>query len=108
MKVLQMDKMPDGTDIQIEDWREDYPTTFDTVSIAAYPVAKNTGRYRLVQGGKRFRVSMCREWKTNDEVNGVYAKLISGEVNLNALSDHFWNGDKDRWHLGMDVEYKGW
>ena len=50
MKVLKTGEMPNGTAIQLEDWREDYPTVWDTVSIGAYPIAKNTGKW----GGKYY------------------------------------------------------
>ena len=32
----------------------------------------------------------------------------NGIKSLEDLAAHFWNGEKDMWYLGMDVEYKGW
>ena len=37
-----------------------------------------------------------------------FEALKSGEKTLEDLADQFWNGEKDMWLLGMNVEYKGW
>ena len=37
-----------------------------------------------------------------------FEALKSGIKSLEDLATHFWNGEKDMWYLGMDVEYKGW
>lgn len=51
MKVLKCDKMSNGTAIQIEDWSDVYPTIYNTITIAAYPMAKNSSKYRWVEAG---------------------------------------------------------
>lgn len=106
MKVLERAVMPDGTKIQIEDWTEDY-TCCNTLSMAAYPVAKNTGKYRTVRSRETFRLSL-EGYKTDEDVKQCYKELESGVSKIEDFADKFRYGDKDKWYLGMDVEYKGW
>ena len=101
---------PDGIEIQLEDWSESnteqYPDLYG-LTIGAYPIAKNTSKYRLVQGGKKFRLSISQnKYKnyTNENVKTDFEALKNGEKKLEDLSKHFWYGEKDMWYLGMDVE----
>lgn len=48
MKVLERAKTPEGFDIQIEDWEEDY-SFMNIHSLTAYPIAKN-GSHRFYLG----------------------------------------------------------
>jgi hypothetical protein len=112
MKVIEKTMLPDGTPIQLEDWSEhnsaEYPDLYG-YTIGAYPIAKNTGRYSIIRGGERFRLSISNNsyaGYTNENVKADYAALISGEKTLKDLSGHFWNGKKDMYHLGMDVLYQ--
>lgn len=114
MKVIDKAKMHDGTEIQLEDWREQntekYPNLYG-FTIGSYPIAKNTGKYRWIEGGKKFRLSIDMNGYTgysNDDVLSDYEALKNGTKSLEDLSDHFWNGNKDKWYLGMNVEYEGW
>lgn len=54
MKILDKFVSENGTDIQLEDWGEhnspEYPDLYG-LCIAAYPIAKNTGKYRLIRKG---------------------------------------------------------
>lgn len=84
MKVLKRDVMPDGTNIQIEDWHESYSCFASGGTIAAYP--KN--RY-----GETFRAS--RDFENNAEAENAFKALTEGtktlkEFNFMTLS----NGDK--------------
>lgn len=106
MKVLKTGEMPNGTAIQLEDWREDYPTVWDTVSIAAYPIAKNADKWDWGRGGERFRLSINRGWKSNEEVQAAFDGLAAGTLTLEELADRFWDGIKAMWRLGMDVDYR--
>jgi hypothetical protein len=114
MKVLERANLPDGTDIQLEDWHENNTPELPDLygfTIAAYPIAKNTGKWRIIQGGKKFRLSIDNnKYKnyTDEDVKADYEALKFGEKTLQDLAEHFWNGEKDMWYLGMDVEYKGW
>lgn len=103
MKVLQEARTPQGIEIQIEDWTQDY-SCFNTFYIAAYPIAKNTSKYGWIRGGKNFRLGISREWKSNEEVYTAFNELVNGTKKLEDFADRFWNGEKDQWYLGMDVE----
>ena len=101
MKVIKRSKMPDGTKIQIEDWKEDYPGIFDVLTLAAYPKAKNTGKCQWTKKGEEFRLELSRELKTDEFVEELFEKLEKGEVKLEELDKHYWNGDKDRYYMGL-------
>lgn len=114
MKVLEMAVMPDGTKIQLEDWSEHnsekHPNLYG-LQIGAYPMAKNTGKYRWVEGGQTFRLTISMNEYTgysNKDVKSDFEALKSGEKSLEDLASHFWNGEKDMWYLGMDVKYQDW
>ncbi len=104
MKVLLRDKMPDGTDIQIEDWTKDNNIR-NTLTIGAYPIAKNTGKYKWIKAGDRFRLSIDRGFTTDEEVKKAFNDLKEGKKKLEDFSEYFWNLEKDQWYLGMTVEY---
>lgn len=113
MKVIERATMPDGTKIQLEDWSdkntEQFPDLYG-MQIGAYPIAKNTGKY-WIQGGQLFRLTISQnkyQNYSNDDVRTDFEALKNGTKSLEDLATHFWNGKKDMWYLGMDVEYKGW
>lgn len=114
MKVIERAIMPDGTNILLEDWSdkntEQFPDLYG-LTIAAYPIAQRTGKYRLIEGGKKFRISISQNKYTgysNDDVRTDFEALKSGTKSLEDLATHFWNREIDMWYLGMDVEYRGW
>ena len=107
MKVLEKTITPDGTEIQLEDWREHntekYPNLYG-LTIGAYPIAKNTGKYRWIEGGRKFRLSISQNkytGYTNDNIRDDFEALKSGEKKLEDLSKHFCILEKDMWYLGM-------
>lgn len=109
MKVIERATMPNGIKIQLEDWSEhnseEYPNLYG-LQIGAYPVAKNTGKYRLIEGGQTFRLTISLNEYTgysNKDVKSDFEALKIGEKSLEDLASHFWNGKKDMWYLGMDV-----
>ena len=113
MKIIERTIMPDGTKIQLEDWSvfntEDLPDLYG-LSISAYPIAKNTGKYGWIRSGETFRISISQnkyQNYSNDDVRADFEALKNGAKILEDLVAHFWNGEKDMWYLGMDVEYKG-
>ena len=114
MKVIERATMPNGTEIQLEDWTEhnteQFPDLYGLV-IGAYPIAKNTGKYGWIRSGESFRIHISQNKYTgysNDDVRADFKALKSGIKSLEDLAARFWNGEKDMWYLGMDVEYKGW
>ena len=114
MKIIERSVMPDGTKIQLEDWREDNTTEYPNLygfTIGAYPVAQRTSKNKWVEGGKEFRLSISyNEYASysNKDVKADYEALKSGSKKLEDLSEHFWDGQKDMWYLGMNVENKGY
>lgn len=114
MKIIEWAVMPNGTEIQLEDWSEnntkEYPDLYG-LTIGAYPIAKNTVKYKWIESGEKFRLQISvnqHSGYSNDDVKADFEALKSGEKSLEDLADHFWNGEKDMWLLGMNVEYKGW
>lgn len=114
MKVIERAVIQDGTEIQLEDWTDkntiEYPDLYG-FTIAAYPIAKNTTKYKWIEGGQKFRIDISMNLYTgylNDDVKKDFEALKNGEKSLEDLKDHFWNGEKDMWLLEMNVEYKGW
>ena len=114
MKTIERATMLNGTEIQLEDWNDknttEYPDLYG-LCIGAYPIAKNTGKHRWIESGDTFRLSIHMNQYagyTNDSVKADFEALKSGEKSLEDLAAHFWNGEKDMWLLGMNVEYKGW
>lgn len=114
MKIIERAVMPNGTEIQLEDWRDKNTQEFSDLyglTIGTYPIAKNTKKYRWVKSGEKFRLQIsANQYRgyLNDNVRADFEALKSGEKSLEDLADHFWNGEKDMWLLGMNVEYKGW
>lgn len=114
MKVIEKYILQDGTKIQLEDWHdynsEEYPDLYGYV-IGSYPIAKNTGKYGLVRSRHSFRLSVSINKYSSyfdQDVKNDFESLKNGSKKLQDLSDHFWNGDKDKWYLGMDVANEGW
>lgn len=100
MKIIRESKMPNGTDIQIEDWRLDYPF-IDTLQIAVYPKAKNTSKYGWVESNKCFRLTLVN-FKNDEDVEDTFKKLETGKIKLETLDQHFENGHRDKFYLGLD------
>lgn len=114
MKIMERATMPDGTEILLEDWSDkntkEFPDLYG-LTIGAYPIAKNTGKYGWIRSGESFRIHISQNKYTgysNDDVRVDFEALKNGTKTLEDLAAHFWNGEKDMWYLGMDVEYKGW
>lgn len=114
MKVVERAVMPNGTEIQLEDWRDhnmkEYPDLYG-LTIGAYPIARNTTKYRWIESGQKFRVGISMNQYngySNEDVKADFEALKSGKKSLEDLKDHFLNGEKDMWLLGMNVEYKDW
>lgn len=100
-KITRKDTMKDGTHIQIEDWKEVYPEIDKTIKIAAYPIAQNSGLWIIK--GDTFRLEISRNFSSDKEVEYIYNGLLSGDIALTDLSDHFWDIDKSKHYLGMEA-----
>lgn len=107
MKIIKKDTTPSGVQIQLEDWSEhnteEYPDLYG-MTIAAYPIARNSGSYGIIRSHEKFRLQISTNKYANygnADVSADYDKLASGEKSLQDLAPHFWNGKKDEWYLGM-------
>lgn len=105
MKIIEKAVMPDGTKIQLEDWSENntkaYPELYG-LSIGAYPVAKNATLFTKRGENFRLQISMKKySGYENENVKADFEALKNGNRSLEDLADHFYNGEKDRWMLGM-------
>lgn len=105
MKVLERSVMPNGIKIQLEDWKEVYPNSTKTISIGAYPIAKNESYF--VKRNENFRLTLSRNFSSDDEVRIIFESLIGGFLTLEELSDHYRDGDKDRYYMGLITNRKG-
>lgn len=112
MKVLEKFTMPNGVQVQLEDWHDkntpEYPNLYG-YTIGAYPIALRTGKYRWVEAGRSFRLSIDHNpysGYTEEKVLADYEALKRGEKSLEDLADHFYNGEKDKWCLGMETNYR--
>lgn len=102
MKILQKDLMPDGTKIQLENWKETYNgEIFNTLSIGAYPIAKHNSKYGFIRVNEKFRLSINRNYNDDKEVLKDFEALKDGTKTLENLACHFWNEKKDMYFLGM-------
>lgn len=100
MKVLERAKTPEGIDIQIEDWRNDY-SCINTLNIATYPIAKRSSEYRWITDGKPFRLDISRDFNNDEEVYQAFKDLISGNKIIADFSEQFYNGEKDKFLYGL-------
>lgn len=101
MKVIEKAQTPDGIDIQLEDWTENYSNCYE---IGVYPIAKRPGKWGWVRDGEKFRLSISTNeyWGyTRETLFHDFECLKSGEKTLEDLADHYWNGDKDKWYMGL-------
>ena len=109
MKVVRKAKTPDGVDIQLEDWTEN--ASVNDYAIGVYPMAQRSGKWGWIRGGERFRISIhTNEYKGyfHDDLVQDFEALKSGEKKVEDLAEHFWNGEKDMWFLGMNVPYNNY
>ena len=111
MKVLEKFTMSNGVEVQLEDWHDKntpgYPNLYG-FTIAAYPVALRSGKYWITAGDK-FRLQISHNpynGYTEGKVLADFEALKRGEKSLEDLSDHFYNGEKDKWYLGMETDYR--
>ena len=88
MKIVKKSKMPDGTDIQIEDWKN------------VYSKAKNTSMSGFIERNKTFRLELSK-LENDEQVENIFNELEKGTISLEELSDYFYNGHKDMYYLGM-------
>ena len=100
MKILEKATMPNGVKIQLEDWREQN----QGIQIGAYPIAKNSSKYKWVIKDQPFRLTIAKNeylGYLDSHVKADFEALKRGKKQLEDLSRYFWNGAKDMFYLGM-------
>lgn len=85
MKIIKKSKMKDGTNIQIENWKNDY-RFIKTLSIAIYPTSKRTN--------ETFRLELTN-FKNDKEVIKIFEQLQNSDINLIDLKKYFRNAQID-------------
>ena len=82
MKVIKRGVMPDGTDVQIEDWSGSYPGVHKYADVvAAYPVSQcNLDGAFAPKAGEKFRCGL-HFWDTEKAAEAFNA-LLSGTAEL--------------------------
>ena len=99
MKILKKSQMPDGTKIQIEDWKKDY-TFIKTLSIGTYPIAKNSSKDNLIQAKQTFRLELTN-FENDEQVQNIFHQLELGKIFLQDLNKYFYNEEKDKFLLSI-------
>lgn len=81
MKVLVTGNIPNGTNIQIEDWSENYHFHNYADTIASYPISKMThaGAY-APKAGETYRFAF--KFESTEEAKNAYDDLITGRKEL--------------------------
>lgn len=81
MKVLETSIMPNGTDIQIEEWNETYDFVPFASNLVAYPISKasHSGTWSP-KGNEKFRCSF--QFKSSNEAKTAYENLKTGKKQL--------------------------
>lgn len=104
MRVIDDNRLPDGVHVQLESWgKGDF-----SLVIAAYPMAQRTSG-PWIRGGELFRLHIGSNQYTgytDEMVLDDYHALLSGDKSLYDLSEHFYKGERDKWILGMDTDYR--
>lgn len=99
MKVLEKATTPDGTQIQIEDWKEDY-SCFNVLNITTYPTVRNGSKYQWIKQGEKFRLDI-RNFNNDEDVKQAFNDLVNGIRQITDFSEQFYNGDKDKYYMGL-------
>ena len=98
MKILEKATTPDGIDIQIEDWSDNY-LFMNILSIGVYPTAKQSDTVWIIPN-ERFRMSLDK-FKSDSETLEVFRKLKNGNCKLEDLTEHFEEKTKNMYYLGL-------
>lgn len=82
MKVIERAVMPDGTEIQLEDWGNDYSFHKKNSTIAFYPMAINSiyknpkSEHPYPERGKTFRASL--DFDTEENARDAFQNMVDG------------------------------
>ena len=88
MEIINKSKMPDGTKIQIENWKKDYEF-IKTFYIAAYLIAKESDDF-MIKRNSTFRLELSN-FESDNDVLDLFNKLEKGKINLKNCINYFDN-----------------
>ena len=84
MKIIKKGILPNGDNLIIEDWSENYPTLSNRYNVVAYPIAKASIQGSFApKGGEGFRCGFC--FPTIEAAENAFSALETG---INKLSDY--------------------
>ena len=93
MKILQKGQMPDGTDVQREEWQENYDFMAYGATVAAYPIAKESiNRPFAPKIGEKFRCAMY--FDSTEKAEECFEQLKNGEKTLKDFKGNFEKPDR--------------
>ena len=94
MEILRTSKMPDGTNIQLENWNGEFPTVFPKDALlAAYPVSQTNiwseslGDTPYPRRGRTFRLAI--EFDDAAAADAAMHALETGEAALKDYAQYF-------------------
>lgn len=96
MTIIDRATTPDGIKIQME-------KTSGVLQIGAYPLTKRGSKYGIIQQNRPYRLTLVPV--DADEAHEVYEALKSGEKTIEDLSRLFYEGERDKFFMGMDSAY---
>ena len=90
MEIIEKAMMPNGTEIQIEDWGKDYSCYGECSTIATYPISKITADNILEypERNKIFRLDI--QFKNKQEAKICFEQLKNGEKQIIDFCDNKW------------------
>jgi len=90
MKVLETGVMPNGTQIQIEEWHENYSFMPYGSTIASYPKSKMSHEGAFApKGNEMYRFSF--NFTSYEETKKVFEQLVTGKKELSELKQFIYN-----------------
>lgn len=90
MKVLKTDIMPDGTQIQVEEWNENYSFMPYGSTIASYPKSKMSHEGCFApKGNEIYRFSF--NFNSSEEADQIFFELVKGQKVLADLRQYMYD-----------------
>lgn len=105
MKILEEAKTPQGINIILVNWNEDYP--FISLAIHCYPIAKRTSKNKWIKEGESFLVQIENHnynSLTDEQIKEIFKALQSGAESIENLANRY-ASEKDKYCLGLIDNY---
>lgn len=90
MEILKTGTMPDGTHVQLEEWKDDYDFMPYGNVVASYPKSKmsHEGRYSP-KANENYRFDFV--FDSNKKAESVFNDLVNGNKNLSDHKNYLYN-----------------